>query len=164
MEANWTVAAGISLLVFVCLKPNNFKMNKSFLSLAAISLLLVLVAKVGLISPGLLPIKRIAEFHGWQEWAKDIESKDDDCIITANRYQYAAKLSFYLGKDVTSLNISSRKNQFDYWDRSHLKGKTICWLAEQDILPGETILTPTGQKLTFVKGVPFELIMSYKGI
>ncbi|MCE3012100.1 MAG: glycosyltransferase family 39 protein [Proteobacteria bacterium] len=164
MEANWTVAAGLSLLVFICLKPNNFKRNKIFQVLASLSLLLVFTAKLGLVSPGLLPIKRIGEFHGWEKWAKDIEQNNKGCTIAANRYQYASKLSFYLGKDVTALNVSSRKNQFDFWDRSYLKGQTLCWVAEQEIFPGETILTPTGQKLTLVKGVPFELIMSYKGI
>ena len=164
MEANWTVAAGLSLLVFVALKPNNFRRNKAFLFSAGLSLCLVLVAKIGLVSPGLLPIKRIHEFHGWKEWAVKLESDTKGCLLAANQYQYASKLSYYLGKDVTALNVSSRKNQFDYWDRSYLEGQSICWIADQSLMPGETVLTPTGQKLTLVKAVPFELIMSYKGI
>ena len=76
MEANWTVAAGLSLLVFICLKPNNFKRNKIFQVLASLSLILVFMAKLGLVSPGLLPIKRIREFHGWEKWAKENEQNN----------------------------------------------------------------------------------------
>jgi hypothetical protein len=110
-----------------------------------------------------MPIKRSLEFHGWKEWTKNLSDKCQHPWI-ANNYQMASKLSFYLQEPVHALNLSSRKNQFDFWDRSYLKGQSLCWIAEQDIFPGEIILTPTGQKLTLVKGVPFELIMSYKGI
>ncbi len=164
MEANWTVAAGISLLVFVCMKPNNLRQNKIFQILSVMSLVIIFTAKVVLVFPGIFPLKRIAEFHGWKNWALEIEKNNPDCVIAANRYQYASKLSFYLGKDISALNVRSRRNQFDYWDRSYMENKAICWVAEQDIFPSEAIDTPTGQKLTIVKGVPFELIMSYKGI
>lgn len=164
MEVNWTVAAGISLLFFVCLKRNNFKQNRIFHFLGLLSLIIVFAAKIILIAPTLSSIKRVGELHGWKSWAQSIEANTLDCIIAANRYQYASKLSFYLGKEVSALNIRSRSNQFDYWDRSYMKNKKICWIAEQDIFQGEELVDPTGQKLTLVKGILFEHIMSYKEI
>lgn len=164
MEANWTVAAGLSFLLFVCLKRNSLKQSSFFKAMGLLSLSIVLAAKIILVFPRLTSIKRVGEFHGWRSWAQSIASNNPDCLIAANRYQYAAKLSFYLGKEVSALNVRSRKNQFDYWDRSYMQNQTLCWVAEQDLFPGQDLVDPLGQKLTLVKGIPFELIMSYRGI
>ena len=58
---------------------------------------------------------------------KDIaeEIRDTNLPVFANTYQHASLLSYYLERFVPSLNIKSRPNQFDLWERKIPEGKFI---------------------------------------
>lgn len=96
-------------------------------------------------------MKRQKEFHGWNDWAHELQKKCQDGQLLANSYQIAAKLSYYLERHVQALNYHSRKNQFDYWrfDRELLDSK-ICYITDKTEFHGEEVLTPEGKRLIFV--------------
>lgn len=163
MEANWTVATGVSFLLFLCLKKNNFKESKIVITLGAISFICILLVKVFFIFPELIKIKRLSEFHGWESWSKEIKTECDGRPIVANTYQVASKLSFYLKQDVPALNIKSRLNQFEFWDmENELIDQEVCWVAKQRFISGVIKMAPDGKNLVLVKEVKLSDIMIHK--
>lgn len=59
------------------------------------------------------------QLFGYRELAAQVESARNDRPVFSNRYQDAAELTFYLPghPDVWALNIESRANAYDYWER-----------------------------------------------
>ncbi len=165
LEANWTVAAGIPLLLFVA-RGNLFWFQKKWIkALAGSSVVAVMVARLLLVVPAdWHSLKRAHEFHGWSRWAKDVKMRAGDCQLAANRYQFASKLSFYLQEDVPALNVGTRLNQFEFWDWSDAwSKKDVCWVTERrSAFPGEPVTTPDGKKLVLVKGFSLDDILSHK--
>ena len=109
-------------------------------------------------------VPRLGEIHGWREWAQRLASATPDCELVANRYQIAAKLSFYLKKEIFSLNIGSRPNQFDIWRfDERLRGKPLCWLTNNNKdFPATRWFTPEGKRLFLVRGVRLETLLALK--
>jgi hypothetical protein len=163
MEANWTVASGISFILYLTLQKNNFRNSKVSLSLGLLSLAIVLASKALFIFPNLIQVKRLSEFHGWKNWSLEIKEECGNLPIVANTYQIASKLSFYLDEDVPALNIQSRLNQFEFWDQEQdLMSEEVCWVAKQKIVSGLISNTPDGKKVVLVKEVKLNDIMMYK--
>jgi 4-amino-4-deoxy-L-arabinose transferase-like glycosyltransferase len=163
MEANWTVATGVSFLLFLCLKKNNFTRSRPIICLGTLSLIMTLFAKSLFIFPDLIKVKRLSEFHGWESWSKEIKAECENYPIVANTYQLASKLSFYLKQDITSLNVESRLNQFEFWDMENkLLGEEVCWVAKQRLVSGIIKNTPDGKNLVLVKEVKLSDIMIHK--
>jgi 4-amino-4-deoxy-L-arabinose transferase-like glycosyltransferase len=164
MEANWTVIAGVTLLIFSLRQPSQLRRSKSFAALSVLSLLFVLFAKIHLVVPRWNIVKRVNEFHGWKNWSKEIDIKSRNCLLVANSYQMASKLSFYLGRPVHSLNINSRRNQFELWDSnlSNSAEQSVCWLTSQVVDGEEVIITPTGQKLVLVRNLSIADIIALR--
>lgn len=164
IEANWTVAAGIPLLLFIARKGLYWVDSKVWRISVIASLVAVTSAKILMVvPPSWHPIRRAHEFHGWADWAQKVRSAAGDCKLAANRYQFASKLSFYLKEDVPALNVGTRLNQFEFWDwQESWKDQKICWVTERKIFPYESADTPDGKNLVLVKDVKLSDIMVHK--
>jgi len=109
--------------------------------------------------PSQVKIKRLSEFHGWKNWAQQVEEKCPEPIL-ANTYQVASKLSFYLNRPIHALNLGSRKNQFDYWlpDPDYCLSPMVCYVTDKKPFEGEILPTPEGKNLKLVQGfIPAKL-------
>lgn len=161
-EANWTIFLTIPLIYLtsgslVWLK----KWPKIILTFSFA--LVVLLRVVFVLPPDLVKIKRAHEFHGWKDWAQKIKADCGDLGIVANTYQVASKLSYYLNQEIGSLNIHSRKNQFDYWQfEKNLPTKEVCYVTNNTDVGGEEVFTPEGKSLRIVKNQSIESLMKLK--
>lgn len=165
LEANWTVAAGIPLLLFISMGDFLKQQEKWVTRLGLVSLLLVFGSKIMMVLPPTWHgIERGHELHGWKKWSKNIDQQTQGCRLAANSYQIASKLSFYLQKDVPSLNVKSRLNQFEYWDweKEWNKNDDICWVKQQRKPGINSINGPDGKNLVLVKGRNLADIISHK--
>lgn len=146
VEANWTVAAFVPILV---LSYNDItstvRLKKWMVRLSVVSAILFLFIRINL-AFDLLPAvgsNLIPEFYGWRTWASQIEEKVGETpVIFANSYQKASKYSFYTGNVALSLNnVQYRRNQFDIWDiEDKLQGRSIVYIPNWK-LEGENIHT-----------------------
>lgn len=165
VEANWAVAAGLPMILFL-VRQNALDLTKSWVRLLGISsVAIIFLARVVMVLPPELHwLKRGGEFHGWQKWAHDVRAKaGPECALVANRYQIASKLSFYLKATVPALNVGTRLNQFEFWDlEQQLMDRPVCWVTQLKIYPGEPVVTPDGKNLILVKGIPLSDIMFHK--
>jgi 4-amino-4-deoxy-L-arabinose transferase-like glycosyltransferase len=164
LEANWTVAAGLPLLLFVARGSLDWMQNRFHRSLAWSSIAVIFIFRLILIMPpDWHGIKRGHEFHGWKAWAQSVKEQAGTCHLTANRYQFASKLSFYLGENVPALNVGTRLNQFEYWDWQEQWGaEEVCWVTDRRLFPGTPATTPDRKKLVLVKGIPLNDILIHK--
>ncbi len=144
VEANWTVAAFVPVLV---LSYNHItstvRLKKWVIILSMVSCALFSFVRINL-AFDLVPAagsKLIPEFYGWKTWAEQIEDKVGDTpVVFANSYQKASKYSFYTGNVSLSLNnIRYRRNQFDIWDiEDKLQRKSIVYVPNWK-LDGENV-------------------------
>ena len=157
VEANWTISLAIPLTILMSgIEVWNKKWAKGIL---ITSFLIVVLARLVFLFPA-LPVKRIAEFHGWKDWSVKVQEKCGDLRIVANNYQIASKLSFYLNREIPALNYKSRKNQFDFW-RWDITGN-VCYITDKTEFQGEEILTPEQKSLRMVKQLTGEYLLLRK--
>lgn len=165
LEANWTVAAGISLLVFLA-ETNFWAKHRAWVTrLGGASLVLVMLARLVLVAPAdWYGLRRLNELHGWEAWAKRVEAQATDCRLAANTYQIAAKLSFYLRREVPALNVRSRLNQFEFldWEQAWGADAQVCWVTNGSHPGAPDVTGPDGKKLVLVKGKTLGAILSQK--
>ncbi len=149
-EANWTISLAIPLILLT-LKSEIWE-KKLWRNLAYASALICILARlVFVFSPETLRFRRLAEFHGWKEWAKTVQANCEGRPILANTYQVASKLSFYLNQEIPSLNYQSRRNQFDVWrfDLSYTD-QNVCYVTNKSQFPGADLISPDGRVLKVV--------------
>jgi hypothetical protein len=148
-EANWTIFLTIPLIL---LTLENSVWDKTHLKriLLGCSLLVILVRILFLSTS----VKRLNEFHGWENWSYYIKDKCQAPIL-ANTYQIAAKLSYYLDAPIHAQNYHSRKNQFDFWkrDEKYYPTSVVCYVTDKSQFSGEEILTPEGKKMKIVRNL-----------
>jgi hypothetical protein len=138
VEANWTVAAFIPLMVLSHrYLVQNYQLQKWLYRSIPFTLLLMLFARLYLMwwSPQISWIKR-NEFHGNRVWTNDTHQKAGPLpVVYADSYQMASKYWFYTG--VPSFSINSpfyRRNNFNLWPvEDSLIGKPVYM-----DLPGES--------------------------
>ena len=149
-EANWTIFLTAPLII---LGAGSSLWSKSWVKiLLGVSLGCVFFIRFLLLSdPSGVKIKRLHEFHGWDDWSHTILKKCQ-YPLAANTYQLASKLSFYLNLPIHALNYHSRKNQFDYWrlDPNYYQTDTVCFVSDKKDFGGEVIESPEGKKLFLV--------------
>ncbi|WP_294676364.1 glycosyltransferase family 39 protein [uncultured Fluviicola sp.] len=139
VEANWTVAAFVPILVLSYnYIASTIRLKKWLIGLSMISCILFLFIRINLafdIVPA-VGSKLIPEFYGWKTWAEQIEEKVGDTpVVFANSYQKASRYSFYTGNVSLSLNnIQYRRNQFDIWNiEDRLQGKRVVYIPNWKI-------------------------------
>ncbi len=119
VEANWTVAAFIPLMVLSHrYLIQHYQLQKWVYRSLPITLLLVIAGRLYFMSwfPAILPIKQ-NEFHGNREWTSDIQRQAGNVpVVFVNTYQRASKYWFYTGTPAFSLNSPDyRRNNFNMW-------------------------------------------------
>lgn len=162
VEANWTIFLAIPMIYLA--SSSMIWQKKWARNLMYASFALVIIARVLFVLPAdLIPIKRLKEFHGWKQWAQDIQYVCADEGILANSYQIASKLSYYLNKEVGALNYHSRKNQFDYWRfDKNLPTKGVCYVTDKAEFGGILFKTPEGKSIRIVKNQSMETLLKLK--
>lgn len=115
-EAHWTALATIAgvALVGVILSEYSLKRLKRFSSVALLLILLLVVARVVLIS---IPDQLLRDFKNDRTWANQIaERAGTKPVVFVNSYRRASKYILYTGQAAHSENnYYFRKNQFDIW-------------------------------------------------
>jgi hypothetical protein len=144
VEANWTVAAIVPILV---LSYNHIilrtKLRTWMVRISLVSCVLFLFLRINL-AFDLIPAagsKLMPEFYAWKDWATQIKSKVGDTpLVFANSYQKASKYSFYTGNTALSLNnIQYRRNQYDLWNiEDSFQGKRIMYIPNWEV-SGENV-------------------------
>ncbi len=162
VEANWTIFLAVPMIYLV--SGSVLWQKKLVRNILYISFALVLIARILFVLPAEhIPIKRLKEFHGWKQWAQDIQYVCADEGILANSYQIASKLSYYLNKEVSALNYHSRKNQFDYWRfDKNLPTKGVCYVTDKAEFGGILFKTPEGKSIRIVKNQSRETLLKLK--
>lgn len=130
VEANWTVAAFIPLMVLshrYLIK--NYQLQKWLYRSLPVTLLLVLVVRLYLMwwFPPVSWIKR-NEFHGNRQWTTALHQKAGALpVVFTDTYQQASKYWFYTGHLAFSMNSPYyRRNNFNMWPvEDSLIGKTV---------------------------------------
>ena len=132
VEPNWTVAGIIPLiyLAYFFIIEKEKLIQWSF-RLAIPSLVLISMARlvIGLDAVPVNGIQLPEEFHGWKNWAADLEKEAGDLpVVFFNNYQRAAKYSFYSKKKSYALNTSVYAgSQYDLLteEQEALQGKKV---------------------------------------
>jgi len=132
-EANWP---SISYIFMTILAIKYLKENKIFYITSLITFLLITYIHIHALKP-LIKIKKdpISRMKGWKELARDAEWFAEIYGVknfAANNYQIASELSFYLKNKpfVYSLNINSRENQFNLWQKNEKLPDTLFYVGE----------------------------------
>jgi hypothetical protein len=130
VEANWTIAAFIPLMVLSHrYLVQHYKWQKWVYSSIPVTLVLVLAIRLYLMSwfPPVSWIKR-NEFHDNRKWTNEIHQQAGNLpVVFINTYQRASKYWFYTGIPAFSMNSPSyRRNNFNMWPiEDSLIGKTV---------------------------------------
>jgi 4-amino-4-deoxy-L-arabinose transferase-like glycosyltransferase len=162
VEANWTIFLAIPMIYLV--NASEIWKKKWAGNLLVASVTIVLLARILLVvSPSTLSIKRLKEFHGWKQWAQDVQYACGNEAILANSYQIASKLSYYLNREISALNYHSRKNQFDYWRfDKNIPTKEVCYITDKVEFSGILQNTPEGKTLRIVKNQSMDQLLQLK--
>lgn len=162
VEANWTIFIAIPLIY---LAASGLVWQKKWArTLLYVSFAIVMGARLLVVLPvEMTGIKRLKEFHGWKQWAQEVQKICGPEALLANSYQVASKLSYYLNQEIGALNYHSRKNQFDYWRfDKNLPSKEVCYVTDKSEFQGELIKTPEGKTLRIVKNQSIESLLKLK--
>lgn len=162
VEANWTISLAIPLII-LSLRSLLWE-RKLFGNLIYVSAGICLFARILLVfPPSIIPLKRLAEFHGWKQWSHKVKAECGEKNLMANTYQIASKLSFYLNQEVPSLNYHSRKNQFDIWrfDEAYAS-QQVCYLTNKNEFLGTEIMTPENKTLKLVSDLSLKALQDLK--
>ncbi len=149
VEANWTVAAFIPLMVLSHrYLVKNYHLQKWLYRSIPITLLLVLALRLYIMSwfPPVAWIKR-NEFHGNQVWTTAMQKKAGGLpVVFIDTYQQASKYWFYTGMPAFSMNSPYyRRNNFNMWPiEDSLIGKAVYMDVPQDNDYFRRIFTPHG--------------------
>ena len=117
VEVNWTFPVLIPLLIFF-LKSGFMKpiLEKWFYILAFPVVLLIILLRFQVIYPVFnIEVDRINDLRGHRELGKEVIEKSEGCPLVTNNYQKAGLISFYANTFVPSINVNSRRNQFNLW-------------------------------------------------
>jgi hypothetical protein len=148
IEAHWTAAAFIPMIVMAHASISRHENAAKWTRNLAIPSIILIVAIRIMVAFNLVPdfLKPLDEFNGWKQWAKEIKlSAGDKKVVFLNKYQYAAKYSYYTGDFSFSMNdVFARKNQYNLWKLDDtLAGKTVLLL--KSIRPEGTLKTSNKQ-------------------
>jgi hypothetical protein len=130
VEANWTVAAFIPLMVLSHrYLVQHYQLQKWLYRSLPVTLLLVLAFRLYMMSwfPPVSWIKR-NEFHGNRQWTNAMHQKAGNLpVVFIDTYQKASKYWFYAGIPAFSMNSPYyRRNNFNMWPiEDSLIGKAV---------------------------------------
>jgi 4-amino-4-deoxy-L-arabinose transferase-like glycosyltransferase len=144
IEANWTVSAGIALILLFASEVSKFQFKK-YLYLSILPISLMFTMRISLLNLDYfknnysLQNNRINEIVGWRDGRiNEIKKICSNNKIVADTYQIAAKVSFYTGQLIPALHINSRESQYSLWkfQDNINENQTICYLTSNKNKPG----------------------------
>ena len=145
MEAHWTAAAFVPLIALAHTSISGHEKAAKWVHNLAIPSLILLVVLRFLVAFDRIPypLKYLDEFNGWKQWAATIKKTANGREVAfLNKYQYAAKYTFYTGDISCSINdVFARKSQYNLWDfEDSLAGKPV--MLNKSLQPEGLIKTP----------------------
>jgi hypothetical protein len=117
VEVNWTFPIIVPLLVlFLKFSVSNSTLIRWFYYLAYPLIILILMVRFELVNPVFdIRSSRLNDLQGHKEFGKDVLCLSHGLPVITNSYQMAGLLSFYTDMFIPSININSRRNQFNLW-------------------------------------------------
>jgi hypothetical protein len=117
VEVNWTLPILIPLLIFFLrYSVTNPVFTRWFYILAVPVFVLVSILRLEIVHPVFnLKISRIENFRRQKEFVTEIHEKCEGLPIVTNSYQKAGIVSFYTNTFAPSINLNTRRNQFNLW-------------------------------------------------
>jgi hypothetical protein len=145
IEAHWTAAAFVPMIVLAHTALSRHKKAAKWLTGLAISSLLLIFFLRAIVAFDRIPdtLKRLDEFNGWKQWACRIkETAGGKKVAFLNKYQFAAKYTFYTGDFSCSVNdVFARKNQYTLWEsEDSLAGQPVMLYGSPE--PDGTLASP----------------------
>jgi len=152
IEPHWTAAAFVPMIVLAHTALSRHKKAAKWLTgLALPSLLLILFLRTIVAFDRIPdPLKRLDEFNGWRQWAGRIkETAGGRKVAFLNKYQFAAKYTFYTGDFSCSVNdVFARKNQYTLWEfEDSLTGQPVMLYGSPE--PDGTLASPMNQEFGY---------------
>jgi hypothetical protein len=159
VEVNWTLPAIIPLLIFF-LKSCSAKtvFERWFCILAIPVIIIIIFLRLEIIAPvsKLSISSRFEEFRANKELGKEIADKCKGLPIITSSYQKAGVVSFYAKKFASSINVNSRRNQFNLWHADDsLRFRKVAYLNNY-LDEGVKIQNPVYKdyKITIIDSLP----------
>ncbi len=158
IEVNWTLPVLIPLLIFFLRSGSENPMLEKWFYISAFPVILLIAfirieAAYPLFNIG---SGRIDDFRGHRELGREIESKSMGLPVITSDYQRAGLISFYTKAPAVSINVNSRRNQFNLWhfDNS-LRFKKVAFVNNY-MKEGKMIQDPyyRGYKVTVIDSLP----------
>jgi hypothetical protein len=149
VEANWTAPALIPVILLShAFLSERISWKKWISRSLPVSLLLILLLRIGMIVD-FLPTKTIRErFHGWKQWPDSLyERTEGKPVVWLNSYQRASKYAFYSGQLTHSLNFyRERRSNYNFWPiEDSMQGKKVVIMDIYDMKRfSDSIKTPIG--------------------
>jgi hypothetical protein len=158
VEVNWTLPVIIPLLIFF-LKSGHTKpvFEKWFFLLAFPVIVIILILRLQIVYPVLdLRIARFDEFRANRELGKEMIDKCKGLPIITNSYQKAGIVSFYANSFAPSINVNSRRNQFNLWHADDTLGLRKVAYLNNYLDEGVKIQNPVYKdyKVTIIDSLP----------
>jgi hypothetical protein len=152
IEAHWTAAAFVPMIVLAHTALSRQKKAAKWLTgLALPSLLLILFLRTIVAFDRIPdPLKRLDEFNGWRKWAGRIkETAGGRKVAFLNKYQFAAKYTFYTGDFSCTVNdVFARKNQYTLWQfEDSLTGQPVMLYGSPE--PDGTLPSPMNHEFGY---------------
>lgn len=152
IEAHWTAAAFVPMIVLAHTALSRQKKAAKWLTgLALPSVLLILFLRTIVAFDGIPDsLKRLDEFNGWRKWAGRIkETAGGRKVAFLNKYQFAAKYTFYTGDFSCTVNdVFARKNQYTLWEfEDSLTGQPVMLYGSPE--PDGTLPSPVNREFGY---------------
>ncbi len=158
VEVNWTLPIIIPLLIlFMKYSVSYSKLVRWFYYLAIPVIILILIVRIELVSQVFgIRNSRMKDLQGHKEFAMDVLSRSHNLPIITNSYQMAGLLSFYTNSYIPSINLNSRRNQFDLWHSGDsIRNRKVAYVNNY-LGDGIKIDNPvhTGYQVTILDSLP----------
>lgn len=137
VQAHWPLIEFIPLFILAYIYIAERGMNKTYYNLFALNIGLILLTRLILIAapPALQRIKFVANYYGYQSWAKSIEkAAAGHPVIFQDGFQAPSYYNFYTNslKGFGYNSYGYRKTQFDIWPlEDSLQFKKVLYLLDR---------------------------------
>jgi hypothetical protein len=152
IEAHWTAAAFVPMIAMAhTALSRNAKAAKWLTGLALPSILLIFFLRIIIAFDRVpAPLKKLDEYNGWKQWAGLIkETAGGKKVAFLNKYQFAAKYTFYTGDFSCSVNdVFARKSQYNLWEfEDSLAGQPVLLYGSPE--PDGTLPSPINHEFGY---------------
>ncbi len=140
IEAHWTASAFPAILILALQEVNSNKKIIKWIRILAIPSMALFFSLRFIAASGQVPdfLKYADEFNEWDTWAEKVkEAAGGKKVAFLNKYQFAAKYTFYTGDTACSINTTfARKNQYDLWNLDDALNNKNVFLCKSFISEG----------------------------